>query len=221
MPYTAVIPKPLMPIGDVPILEVALTQLRKHGFKDIIVSVGHLADLINAFFKNGKRLGVRIKYAFEDEPLGTAGPISLVINQLKDDFLIMNGDVLTTLNYKKMFAYHKKNKAAATIGLYQREVKIDFGVIKSNQKMELCGYTEKPTYYFDVSMGVNILNPGIVKKYIKRKERLDIPELMTRMMDNGEKVLCYKEPCYWLDIGRADDYRTAIEIFDLKRDMFL
>ncbi|MEG6522886.1 sugar phosphate nucleotidyltransferase [Desulfotomaculum sp. 1211_IL3151] len=219
-PYTTCIPKPLMPIGDLPILEIVLKQLKKHGFDNITITVGHLAHLIQAFFQDGANLGLNIKYSFEDRPLGTAGPLSLFIHELEDDFLVMNGDLLTTLNYRKMYKYHKENGAAATISLYKREVKIDFGVINTEQNM-LVNYIEKPTYSFEVSMGVNILNPHIIKEYITPNERLDMPELMLRLKENGERVICFRDDCYWLDIGRIDDYQRAVEIFEEKKEDFL
>lgn len=220
-PYTTVLPKPLMPVGDYPILEIILRQLKAAGVTDIILAVGYLSQLLQAFFQDGERLGLKISYSFEDRPLGTAGPIALAFEQLDDDFLVMNGDLMTTLGYRNLFAFHKQKSAAATIGIYQRDVKIDFGVIESDEDGKLVRYIEKPTYHFDVSMGVNVLNKNAIAPYLNPGEYLDIPDLMVQLFKNGHPVHCYRESCYWLDIGRLDDYRTATEIFESRLAEFL
>lgn len=220
-PYTTVLPKPLMPVGDYPILEIILRQLKTAGVTDIILAVGYLSQLLQAFFQNGERLGLNISYSFEEQALGTAGPIALAFDQLNDDFLVMNGDLMTTLNYRNLFAFHKQRGASATIGTYQREVRIDFGVIESNENGKLIRYIEKPTYHFDVSMGVNVLNKDSIEPYLKVGEYLDIPDLMMQLSQDGRSVCCYQEPCYWLDIGRLDDYRTATEVFESRQAEFL
>ncbi len=219
-PYTTVIPKPLMPVGDYPILEIILRQLKTAGVTEVIIAVGYLSQLLQAFFQDGSRLGLKLTYSFEEKPLGTAGPIALAIDQLDGDFIIMNGDLLTTLNYKNLFAHHQKNSAAATIGAYEREVKIDFGVLETKDG-QLERYIEKPTYKFEVSMGVNILNKEKVVPYLKAGDYLDIPDLMIKLRNDGHKVLCYREPCYWLDIGRIDDYQAATEVFESRKKEFL
>jgi NDP-mannose synthase len=219
-PYTTVLPKPLMPIGDYPILEVILRQFKGAGITEVILAVGYLSQLFQAFFQDGSRYGLKITYSFENETLGTAGPIASVIDQLDDNFILINGDILTTLNYKNLFCYHQKMNAAATIGLYQRDVKIDFGVIESDKDGKLVRYIEKPTYHFDVSMGVNVLNSKIIRPYLTPREYLDLPNLMVRLIEDGYSVFCYREPCFWLDIGRIDDYQQAIEIFEERQDEF-
>lgn len=220
-PYTTCIPKPLMPIGDMPVLEVLLRQLKRDGFDEVVITVGYLSELIRAFFQDGSRLGIKITYSFEEKPLGTAGPLSQLIDELSDDFLLLNGDLLTTLNYRKMLEFHRANKAAATIGLYQRDVRIDFGVIETDGQSRLTNYIEKPTYHFDVSMGVNVLSADAVKKHLVPGVRLDVPELMENLRRDGGRVLCYKEDCFWLDIGRIDDYEIAAEEFEKRRKEFL
>jgi len=220
-PYTTVLPKPLMPVGDYPILEIILQQLKSAGINEVILAVGYMSQLFQAFFNDGSRYGLKINYSFEDHALGTAGPIALAINQLKDDFLVMNGDLLTTLNYRNLFSFHNKMKPAATIGLYQRQVKIDFGVIETDKNNKLVHYREKPVYNFDVSMGVNVMNKKIVSQYLVPGEYLDIPDLMIKLHNDGHLVYCYSEPCYWLDIGRIDDYKVATEIFESKKSEFI
>jgi NDP-sugar pyrophosphorylase family protein len=220
-PYTTVIPKPLMPVGDFPILEIILRQLKRAGVTEVILAVGYMSQLFQAFFEDGKRLGLGISYSLEEEPLGTAGPIGLVLDRLGGDFIVMNGDLLTTLNYRSLFEHHKSRSAAATIATYTREVKVDFGVIETNAEQELAAYREKPVYTFDVSMGVNVLNADVVREVLVPGQHLDIPDLMLRLKSLGKRVACYRENCYWLDIGRVDDYQIASDIFDARRAEFL
>ena len=187
-PYTTVLPKPLMPVGDYPILEIILRQLKHVGVTRIILAVGYMSQLFQAFFQDGSRYGLEITYSFEEEPLGTAGPIALALDQLDDDFLVMNGDLLTTLNYRNLFTFHKTQHAAATIGLYRREVKIDFGVIECDADNKLVHYKEKPIFNFSVSMGVNAICKKIVRPYLTTGEYLDIPELMMRLREDGHRI---------------------------------
>lgn len=217
-PYTTVLPKPLMPIGDMPILEVVVRQLKYYGFTHITFSVGHLANLIQAFFGDGSSLGVKIDYSVEDTPLGTAGPLKLP-HDLNDTFLVMNGDILTTLDYRSLIDFHRRSELPATISIYPREVKIDFGVIETGDN-KLQNYIEKPTYYFTVSMGIYVFEPSVLS-FMKDGEYVDIPELILRLKQGGNQVGCYKPECYWLDIGRIDDYEAAVKIFADKKDQFL
>ena len=218
-PYTTVFPKPLMPIGDMPILEVVLRQLKSFGFEKITLSVNHLADLIQTFFGNGRKLGLDISYCMEDTPLGTAGSISLVKN-LTEHFLVMNGDLLTTLDYSAMMRRHIASKASATIGVFPREVKIDFGVLELGQKGELLQYKEKPRFEFIVSMGVNAFHKSALE-FIPKSQYLDIPTLMINLKTAGKRVLAYQSECQWLDIGRPDDYEQALTIFEQNKNLYL
>ena len=220
-PYTTVLPKPLMPVGDYPILEIILRQLRGAGVSEVILAVGYMSQLFEAFFQDGSRYGLRIVYSFEEQPLGTAGPLALALQRLNDDVLVMNGDLLTSLNYRRLFEYHKQHGAAATIGLYQREAKIDFGVIERDTDHRLIRYVEKPTYHFDVSMGVNVLHRDAIAPYLTPGKHLDLPDLMRSLVRDGHPVYCYQEPCCWLDIGRVEDYQVATEIFEARRAEFL
>lgn len=218
-PYTKVFPKPLMPIGDMSILEVVLRQLKSFGFQKITLSVNHLADLIRAFFSDGSQLDVDITYCMEDKPLGTAGPLSLVEN-LTDSFLVMNGDLLTTIDYAAMVRSHIESGAIATIGVFPREVQIDFGVLEIGRKRELLDYREKPTFEYMVSMGVNVFNSSILE-FIPSRKYLDIPTLMMNLKKAGKTVLTYSSDCEWLDIGRVEDYERAIKAFEQSRDKYL
>jgi NDP-sugar pyrophosphorylase family protein len=220
-PYTTILPKPLMPVGDYPILAIILQQLASAGIRDVVLAVGYMSHLFQAFFQDGSRYGLHLDYSVEEQALGTAGPIGLALDRLDDDFLVMNGDLLTTLDYRRLLAFHRDQGAAATIAVHRREVKIDFGVIESDDAGRLARYIEKPTYRFAVSMGVNVLNKRAVEPYVTAGRLLDIPDVMTRLRDDGHAVHCYEEPCYWLDIGRVDDYEIATEVFEARRAEFL
>ncbi len=218
-PYTTVLPKPLMPIGDLPILEVVLKQLRSAGFKDITMAVGYLAELLQAFFGDGERLNLRIRYSLEKSPLGTVGPLKL-IKDLPETFLVMNGDVLTTLDYKRLMNFHKEHDAKVTIASYKRNVNVDFGVLETDGNGFLRNYIEKPTLDYLVSMGVYIFQADVLN-LVPDGQYFDLPDLIKALLKRGEKVAAYPFDGYWLDIGRPDDYATAIEEFEQKRHEFL
>lgn len=208
-PYTTVFPKPLMPLGDKPILEIIIRQLKAQNFKEIILMVGYLGELIMAFFGDGSKFGVNIKYSKEEQPLGTVGGLSLIRNELKDTFLMVNGDTLTTLNFSDLIEYHRRSDAMATIALKKRPVRIDFGVIEVNESTnEVKGYTEKPTLESFVSMGVNALRPDILQ-YIEHGKYMDFPNLVQNLLVAKKQVKGYVFDGYWLDIGRPDDYERA------------
>jgi len=217
-PYTTVLPKPLMPVGEMPILEIVIRQLAYHGFQNLTLAVGYLAELLMAYCGDGSKFGVRLNYSHEEQPLGTAGPISLVPD-LNETFLVMNGDLLTTIDYSAMWKYHKERGAIATLASYCREVKIDLGVIESEDGW-VKEYIEKPTYRYAVSTGIYIFEPEVLK-FVEHGQRLDLPDLVRRLMHAGEKVNIYNFDGYWLDIGRHDDYDTAVKEFDKRRNEFL
>jgi NDP-sugar pyrophosphorylase family protein len=222
-PYTTVLPKPLMPVGDRPILDVIVRQLKLHGFERLTIVTGHLAELIEAFFGDGERFGIPIDYFREDEPLGTVGALSL-LDGLDEDFLVMNGDVLTDLAYGKFLAGHSESGAAASIAAHQREVQVSLGVLQfedGGDADRLTGYIEKPTYHYEVSMGIYAFSPRAVE-LIEPNERLDFPDLVLRLLDAGEVVRARRsEDDYWLDIGRHDDYETAMDEFERMRGRLL
>jgi NDP-sugar pyrophosphorylase family protein len=184
-----------------------------------VITVGHLSDLMQAFFKDGRHLGLQISYSYEDKPLGTAGPIAL-IDGLDEPFLVTNGDVLTTLRFDDLLRFHKEQQAAATIAAHNRQVKIDLGVIQWDGKPVIKGYIEKPTYDYCASMGVYVFDPRVLK-YIPRSEYLDFPDLVRMLIKSGEKVVGYPFDGYWLDLGRPDDYELAVQDFEKMRTEFL
>ncbi len=222
-PYTHVLPKPLMPLGEddpKPIVEVVLRQLARFGFRDVTIITGYLTELIEAFCGDGRKFGTRLHYRREESPLGTAGGLTL-LKRPSEPVLVINGDILTTLNYGAMYEFHRDRAAAATIASYPREVKIDFGVLEfGDDPHVLTGYREKPEYSFQVSMGVYILD-SLAWDFLTPGEALSMPDLLEAMRGNGHPVHCFRQPCYWLDIGRHDDYATANEIFEARRAAFL
>jgi len=209
-PYTTSIPKPLVPIGNHPILEIILKQLQHFGFYKIELAVGHMASIIEAYFQDGEKYGLNIRYHFEDKPLGTAGPLVLIPN-LADNFLVMNSDDLTDLDYRDFFNYHLDNKAAITIAMYTKKQQISLGVLEVDKQNQLTNYIEKPTFNFQVSMGIYAFRKQALE-YIPRSSYFDFPDLIKIMLQNGEKVACYQHDGYWLDIGRPEDYEEANNI---------
>ncbi len=218
-PYTSVFPKSLMPLGDMPILEIMLYQMKRAGITEIILTVGHLAHLISTYFNNGKRFGVNISYSHEESPLGTAGPLSL-IDGLNDTFLMSNGDILCDLELRELIDIHKQSGAVATIAMYNREVNIDMGVIELDGRNAVVGYLEKPNFTYPVSMGIYVFEPKVIE-YIPNKQYFDFPDLVLKLIENGERVLGYPFSGYWRDLGRPGDYEDAARDFSSMRDKFL
>lgn len=219
-PYTTFLPKPLMPIGDMPILEIMLHQMKRAGVDEAILTVGHLGALLQTYFQDGKKLGVRISYSYEDHPLGTAGPLALVQHRLTETFLVTNGDVLTTLDMNDLVRYHRTSGAAATIAMHERQVKVDLGVLHFDDSYELTNYTEKPTYDFHVSMGIYVFEPRVLQ-FIPENEYLDFPDLVLQLIRSEEKVVGYPFNGYWQDLGRPDDYEQAALDFEQMRSQIL
>ena len=217
-PYTVVLPKPLMPIGEYPILEVVVRQLARDGFSHITLAVNHQAELIRAFFGDGSKWGVHIDYSLENVPLGTMGPLRLIEN-LPPDFLVMNGDILTDLDYASFHDRHVAANRLFTISSYQRLQKIDYGVLVVDESGTLTGFQEKPSKGYEVSMGI----------YMVSREALDyVPDapygfdsLMGDLLKARREVHVERFGGYWLDIGRPDDYAQAIDEFEKLRPRFL
>jgi NDP-mannose synthase len=221
-PYTTVLPKPLMPIGDRPVLDIVIRQLKAHGFERITIATGYLAELIEAFFSNGAKYGVPIDYFREEEPLGTVGALAL-IDQLDEPFLVMNGDVLTDIDYGRFLDEHLSSDAVATIATTHRDVQIELGVLQFGDDgdiTKLTGYIEKPKIAYECSMGVYAFDPAVLPQ-IEAGQRLDFPDLILRLIDAGETVRAWRSDDYWLDIGRHDDYEQAMEEFERMRDRLI
>ena len=218
-PYTTVLPKPLVPVGDIPILEVIIRQLIASGFDSVTLTLGHLGELIRAYFAARKTLSRQINLQFVDEeqPTGTAGSLRL-IPDLPDTFLVMNGDVLTTLDYVRLINFHRESGAWLTIASHQKQVNIDLGVLKL-QRGEVIGYIEKPQYLYPVSMGIYVYDRRVLE-YIPPDRHFDLPELVLQLLAQKRKVACFESDAIWLDIGRRDDYAVAQEVFGQNQDQF-
>lgn len=220
-PYTTIFPKPLVPLGHRPILDIIIRQLAHYGFRDVVITVGYLAELIQAYFQNSNNqpLNLNLTYVKEHEPTGTAGSLGM-IPDLNETFLVMNGDILTSMDYSKLIAYHKDKGGILTIGMHRKQIKIDLGVIETGEDNAVTGYTEKPVKEYRVSMGVYVYEPAVLK-YIEPGTYLDFPTLVLRLLDQGEKVVGYLCDDYWLDIGRQEDYLRAQDEFERMKNTFL
>lgn len=217
-PYTAVLPKPLVPIGDMPILEIVLRQLKYFGYTRATIAVGHLASLIKAVFNDGHSLGLRIDYSLEKKPLGTVGPITLVKN-LEKDFLMMNGDILTSADFARMMRVHERKKALLTVGACTCQQNIKSGVLEISQG-EVKRYTEKPSVSYDISAGIYVLNRGVLK-YLVKNEYQDIPGLVNLLLKAGEKIAAYRIRGLWFDLGNPEDYQKTIKEFKNNKRLYL
>lgn len=218
-PYTVVLPKPLMPIGEFPILEVIIRQLALHGFDHVTLAVNHQAEIIKAFFQDGTKWGIRIDYSLEDKPLSTMAPMRL-IHDLPDNFLVMNGDILTDLNFLDFFENHVTNNHIFTISAHIREQKVDYGVLEMDSSNYLTGFKEKPSAEYLVSMGVYMANRRILD-FIPEGKSYGFDNLMLDLLAANKPATVRKFSGYWLDIGRPDDYIQAIEEFEQMRTRFL
>lgn len=217
-PYTVVLPKPLMPIGDYPILEVVIRQLVHHGFDHITLAVNHQAALIRAFFGDGAKWHVYIDYSQESEPLGTIGPLRL-IPDLPPHFLVMNGDVLTDLDFAEFHDKHAIAGRIFTIASHQRNQNIDYGVLVSDSTGMLESFREKPSTNFEVSMGIYMASHEILEYVPATAYGFD--NLMLDLLKDKRSIRVEKFSGYWLDIGRPDDYIQAIDEFEDKKDRFI
>lgn len=218
-PYTVVLPKPLMPIGDYPILEVIVKQLAHHGFTHITLAVNHQAEIIKAFFQDGAKWGIKIDYSLEDKPLSTMAPLRL-INDLPENFLVMNGDILTDLSFSDFFEEHVSRNNIFTISSHVREQKIDYGVLETDTDGYLSGFMEKPKSQYLVSMGVYMASSRIMD-FIPEGKSYGFDNLMHDLLVAGKPAAVRTFVGYWLDIGRPDDYIQAIEEFEQMKPRFL
>ena len=218
-PFTTNFPKPLMPIGDIPILEVLLRQLRHHDVRDITLLTGHLAYLLEGYFGDGSRLGMRMDYVREESPLGTAGPLRSLAGRFVEDLLVMNGDLLTNLDFGSLIQRHAQTDAVATVCTYRRDERVEFGVLKLSEAGDVIGYDEKPTLHVDVSMGAYVMSPSVLAAIPDRP--YDMPQLIQELVAQGQRVSTYRHTGVWFDIGRVDDYEQANELFMARPDTFL
>lgn len=222
-PYTSVLPKPLLPVGERPVLEIVIDQLRASGFHRVTIATGYMAELIEAVLNHHRgRDDVSIEFVRDPEPLGTVGPLA-AITGLDDPFLVMNGDILTDLDYRRLFQDHVASGAIATIATTTRDVQVALGVLEcedADDADRLTGYVEKPQLTYRASMGVYCFAPAVLR-HIPRGTRLDLPELVLRLIARGETVRAWRSDAYWVDLGRREDYERAIAEFEHVRDRVL
>lgn len=221
-PFTAVIPKPLVPIGErESIAEVILQQLAHHGFERVFISIGYLGHLIQAVIGDGLRFGLDVRYFSEDKPLSTVGPLRLIADQLPETFLLLNGDVLTDLDFGGLLQNHSESGRTLTVATYPRQVKIDLGVLDTDEAGKVVGFREKPTYDFYVSMGVYALHRRVLN-YIPEDEAYGFDNLMLQMLSDKDPVGTFDwGKGRWLDIGRHGDFAQAQESFAADRHVYL
>ena len=206
-PYTQVIPKPLLPVGEKPILEIVIKQLKNEGFNDFIITTGYHGDLIKAYFQDGSKFGVTIEYTTEEIKMGTAGALSLIGRKVTEPFLIINGDILTDLSLGKFLRAHSTQGATLTVGIIKYKLDIPYGVIKSNGLI-FESIEEKPQYFFDVGAGIYAASPEILD-HIPKGRKVDFPEVIKLLKDNGKDVRCFEIEEYWKDIGIMEDFEEV------------
>jgi NDP-sugar pyrophosphorylase family protein len=217
-PYTTVLPKPLVPIADRPILELVIRQLARHGFRHVDISVGHLGGLIKAYFDHVELPdGVELHYWWEDEPLGTAGALRKIEGLDQAPFLAMNGDVLTNLDYGELMRFHDEHDAPLTIATHRQGVDIDLGVIESDDGF-VTDYVEKPSMNFDVSMGIYVYDPEVLK--LIPEGHFDFPDVVKKMIAEGRKVASYTAPGVWFDIGTEGEHEQAVAELEAHPELF-
>ncbi len=210
-PLTTVLPKPLMPLTDRPIVDVILRQLVAAGVQDITVSVGHLGGLIESWIRHDDDYGIPVHFLYEAEPLGTAGALGN-LGRPQGTFLAMNGDILTTLDFADLARMHEVSGAIATMAVKERSVAVEYGVVHTGDEGYVESLEEKPVLRYTISMGVYAFDPRIID-LIGPNERVDFPDLLLRAIDRGETVATYPFTGHWRDIGNRDDYEEAVAEF--------
>jgi NDP-sugar pyrophosphorylase family protein len=218
-PFTTVFPKPLMPIGDVPILDLVLRQLHHFGVREVTITVGYLAELILTYLGDGSQYGLTLHFAHERTPLGTIGPLANIPNDGRT-MLVLNGDVLTSLNYQEMLDSHRRSGAAMTLAGYRRPTVMDKGILTVDANNRLTAYDEKPTYHFLVAMGIYLIEPAALARIVPGQP-LDAPDLVQRLLADGVPINSFLFDGYWLDIGQPGDYEKALDEFDSRRASLL
>ena len=220
-PFTTVIPKPLLPVADTPILEIVLRQLAHYGFTRVTLSLGYMAEYFKLFFAHHKSLSelLEIDFVEEETPTGTAGSLSAVPD-LNDTFLVMNGDLLTSLDYRKLVEHHRCSQSALTIATQNKRVNIDLGVLETDAQGCVTAYKEKPKLDYQISMGIYVYEPEVLS-HIPRNTYLDFPDLVLRLLRANYRVNTYFNEACWLDLGRIEDIQRATEVFQSRKDEFL
>lgn len=209
-PYTNILPKPLLPIGKKSILDVNIKQLVSSGVDNLIIAVGYLGELIETVIGNGEKYGIKIKYSYEDQPLGTVGGLALMKNLLEDQFIVMNGDILHDINFNILFNIHLKSKKKVTITTFSQTHTVRLGVLELKDK-NIIKYIEKPTNEYIVSIGIYVINKDVIEVFVKDKNYLDFPTLINKLIQNNLKINSHMHKGLWIDIGTTEEYLNLIE----------
>ena len=212
LPYTAVLPKPLMPLGDKPVLEWLLLHLRDHGIFRVALAVNHLRHLIQSFFGDGRTLGMQISYLIEDQPLGTSGPLAAALDHAESDLLAINGDLVTELDLSAFLRDHRGRKCDLSVATALRSNQLDYGVLEVGDDGRLLSWEEKPVSTHLASLGLYALRRDAVRDLLPKGQRQDMPQLVLRMIEAGRLVSTWSSDALWLDIGRPDDYAKAQDL---------
>ncbi|MBI4618328.1 MAG: nucleotidyltransferase family protein [Planctomycetes bacterium] len=218
-PYTACLPKPLVPVGDRPIVETLLLQLQRAGIDHVTFATGHLAELIMAFFGSGEKYGIRIDYAVEEKPLGTVGPLRR-IDGLSECFFVLNGDLLTDVSFAELARFHQEQGTVLTVATYRKRIQVGLGVLETGPDHRVRRFQEKPNLEFDASMGIYVFDPRILQ-FIPEDRAMGFDELMAELLSRGEGIASYRHNGAWYDIGSPEDYQRAIEEFESNPGRFV
>lgn len=210
-PYTLVLPKPMMPVGEMPVIELLLKWLRRSGISEVLITTGHLGHLLQSLCGDGSHWDLQIEYSEETEPLGTIGALNLVRERLNETFLVLNGDLITDMDLRRFVGFHRSHEDSLTVGVTEQKVKVDLGVIETQEGHRICGFREKPEYSYDVSMGIYCMDPDILE-LIPNGVPFGFDDLMFRMLDNDKPARIYRHQGQWMDIGRAEDFARAQEL---------
>ena len=218
-PYTATIPKPLVKVGCYPIMEILIRQLSYYGFNNIFVAVNYRAAQIESYFSSGSSYGVKLSYVRENKRLGTMGPLS-IIKELPERFLVVNGDILTDLDFRKLADNHVNYSTNITVGTYKVKHKIAYGVIHSDDRQRIIDFQEKPSIDVDVSMGICAMNQ-VVRESIPRNQYYGFDDLVFSLLAKGDEINTFYHTGYWRDLGTPDEYQKANEEFETKEKILL
>ena len=214
-PYSLVLPKPLMPIGECPVIETLLKWLRRNNIKEVFITIGYLGHLIRTVCGNGNQWGLEITYSEEPEPLGTVGPLRLISEHLDDSFIMLNGDLITDLNLRSLILFHNFNKGIVTIATMMQNIHTNLGIIENdnNGSQRVKHFREKPIMKYQVSMGIYCVDPSVLD-LIPVGIPFGFDDLMYIMLDNDLPVFAYEHDGYWFDLGRTEDFLKAQKKFN-------
>lgn len=218
-PYTNILPKPLLPLGLRSILDINIRQLAISGIDNVIIAVGYLGELIENVIGNGEKYGIKIKYSYEENSLGTVGALSLIRDQLEHNFIVMNGDILHDVDFKALQLQHNGNRASVTITTYTQMHKVRLGILEKEGD-RIIKYIEKPTREYNVSMGIYVIDKTIVNHYINKNEPLDFPDLINLLIRERKLIFSFHHNGLWIDLGTPEDYMNVVHRLNEIQDKY-